>query len=112
MNGQWGIICNIYWEDVDVSIFCRQLLDYVGGFEVSFVVVGELNQFIWMFRVECRGKEKSFLDCEVFWDLLYIRRCFYNNDVGVMCFKFGEEIGRVVVNCNKYLSKDLYGFYI
>lgn len=100
MNGQWGTICNIYWEDVDASTFCRQLPDYVGGFEASPAVVGEPNQPIWMSRVECRGKEKSFLDCEVSWDPLHTRRCFHNHDAGVMCFKSGEEIGRVVVNCN------------
>ncbi|XP_061172170.1 deleted in malignant brain tumors 1 protein-like [Saccostrea echinata] len=87
LNGQWGTICNIYWEDVDAGAFCRQLPDYVGGFEASPAVYGDPAQPIWMTRVECRGKEMNFLDCEASWDPMKTSRCSHNNDAGVMCFK-------------------------
>ena len=90
LNGVWGTICNIYWEDTDADTFCRQLPEYVGGFEIRPAVTGVPSQPIWMTRVECKGNERNILECEASWDPAQTSRCSHNNDAGVMCFKSGN----------------------
>ncbi|KAK3097126.1 hypothetical protein FSP39_006614 [Pinctada imbricata] len=87
LNGEWGTICNIYWEDTDADKFCKQLPEYVGGFETRPAVTGMPDQPIWMTRVECTGSETNFLECEASWDPAQTSRCSHMNDAGVMCFK-------------------------
>lgn len=89
VNGQWGTICNVYWDDRDADTFCRQLPDYVGGVEVRPRVLGSRNLNIWMTQVSCRGNETNFLDCKASWGLSQTRYCTHGSDAGVTCFKSG-----------------------
>jgi hypothetical protein len=89
LNGRWGTICNVYWDDADAEVFCRQLGDYVGGVQANPTTVGSSEQDIWMTRVECVGNETDFLQCEASWYPAQTQRCTHGNDAGVVCFKSG-----------------------
>ncbi|VDI52977.1 deleted in malignant brain tumors 1 protein [Mytilus galloprovincialis] len=87
LNGRWGTVCNVYWDDVDAEVFCRQLGPFVGGVQANPTTVGTNDQDIWMTRVECMGNETNFLQCEASWYPAQTQRCTHGNDAGVVCFK-------------------------
>ncbi|XP_053406028.1 deleted in malignant brain tumors 1 protein-like isoform X2 [Mercenaria mercenaria] len=84
-DGRWGTICDLYWEDADADVFCRQA-GYLGGESTILVTKGSTEQPIWMSHVECKGDEKRFLECRASWDAKTISRCSHYDDAGVKCY--------------------------
>ncbi|XP_070567325.1 scavenger receptor cysteine-rich domain superfamily protein-like [Ptychodera flava] len=59
LNGQWGEVCSEGFTNIDGNVTCNGL-----GFPgVSLISFRKRNSFVWMSNVDCKGNEKSILDC-------------------------------------------------
>ncbi|XP_041470263.1 deleted in malignant brain tumors 1 protein-like [Lytechinus variegatus] len=82
-NGEWGTICDDYWDQDDADVACRML-----GFEGATSApgqaqFGEGSGAIWLDNVRCVGTETSLADCPRpdFGD----HNCGHSEDAGVVC---------------------------
>jgi len=89
VNGRWGTICDLFWDDQDAHVFCQQA-GYLGGESTVLVKRGSSDMPIWMSHVECTGNETDFLQCRMSWDALSTSRCSHFDDAGVKCYSSGK----------------------
>ena len=102
LNGEWGTICDTYWDRRDAQVVCRQL-GYVPTCKLVFIsiyiiltvdIIGasfytssqfgdkDLQQLIW--NVQCSGSETSLLSCSYQYDPS--SSCYYGRTAGVKCY--------------------------
>ena len=59
-DGQWGVVCDDHWDDVDASVVCR-ILGYTG---VSMATRNQhTTENFLMDDVDCSGSEDRIHDC-------------------------------------------------
>ncbi|KAJ8032677.1 Neurotrypsin [Holothuria leucospilota] len=82
-DGQWGTVCDDYWDDADATVVCRQL----GLGEFGLVI--EQPQFpkgsgkIMLDDVDCTGQENFLVNCSSRpWKE---NDCRHSEDAGVRC---------------------------
>jgi hypothetical protein len=92
-QGEWGTVCDDYWDVQDAKVICRQL-----GYNLS--VTTDIHAFtakpgtgtIWLDDVKCSGSEESLDECMHYgWGR---HNCNHNEDVGVQCFNNTESEGK------------------
>ncbi|XP_048012234.1 CD5 antigen-like [Megalobrama amblycephala] len=82
-RGQWGTVCDFYWDMPDAAVVCRELdcgepVDAVGGAKF-----GPGSGTIWTNRKTCTGSESTLKNCgSVDWA---IYDCDHTKDAGVIC---------------------------
>ena len=82
-NGEWGTICDDYWDLQDAAVVCRQL-----GYQYTIRAVKGRNAPqgigpIWLNDVACTGNERNLFSCSHNgWG---INNCGRGEDVGVEC---------------------------
>jgi hypothetical protein len=81
-NGQWGTVCDDYWEDSDATVVCRQL-----GLRFSSssccAAYGQGVGMIWMDNLACVGTESSLESCShIGWGN---HDCSHSEDAGACC---------------------------
>ncbi|KAL5509568.1 hypothetical protein EMCRGX_G004959 [Ephydatia muelleri] len=83
LAGQWGTICDDYWNINNARVVCRQLGFNNAVAAVSFAAFGPGTGPIWMDTVICTGNESSIDQC-IFpgWGL---NDCSHYEDAGVIC---------------------------
>ncbi|XP_071490894.1 scavenger receptor cysteine-rich domain-containing protein DMBT1-like [Diadema antillarum] len=89
-NGEWGTVCDDFWDIYDANVVCRSL-GYDGAVEaLSDAHFGEGTGTIFLDNVECYGTESSIIDC----DHSGIRdhNCGHHEDAGVECSSPRVEI--------------------
>ena len=86
--GQWGTICDDYWDRKDATVVCRQLgylntVAALGGY-----VVPDGSGRIWLDDVHCKGSEKNLSTClHAKWGS---NNCGHGEDAGVECSNTGK----------------------
>uniref|UniRef100_A0A8C2HX15 SRCR domain-containing protein n=1 Tax=Cyprinus carpio TaxID=7962 RepID=A0A8C2HX15_CYPCA len=82
-RGQWGTVCDDYWDLADAAVVCRELdcgepVDALGAAHY-----GQGSGPIWMNFVACAGSESTLKNCASSgWRKNY---CAHNKDAGVIC---------------------------
>ncbi|XP_060758919.1 scavenger receptor cysteine-rich type 1 protein M130-like [Neoarius graeffei] len=82
-DGQWGTVCNDYWDTREAAVVCRQLRC---GEPVNFrykAHFGRGSGPIWMDDVNCRGSELTLKNCTSAG--LRKNDCNHGADAGVTC---------------------------
>lgn len=81
--GQWGTICDDFFDDTDAGVACRQLGYDAGVDHQAYGWVFPGVDPIWMDNVSCSGAESSLASCAFNgWGL---HNCIHTEDVGVHC---------------------------
>ena len=87
-NGEWGTVCEDFWDLKDAIVVCRQL-GYTTAVRRSISAeFGEGTGQIWLDNVHCSGTENMLSDCNArSWGS---NDCYHTRDAGVVCTsKFG-----------------------
>ena len=85
-DGEWGTVCDDYFEDIDAQVVCSQL-GYSGGIAMDDCDFGEGSGTIWLDTVQCDGSESEVGLCPH--DEWGYHDCSHYEDVGVICGKIG-----------------------
>ncbi|KAJ8040673.1 Deleted in malignant brain tumors 1 protein [Holothuria leucospilota] len=82
-DGQWGTVCDDFWDDDDASVVCRQLGLGSEGTAVCCARFGEGVDPVWLDDVACTGSEDNIGSCgNNGWG---IEDCRHREDAGVIC---------------------------
>ena len=79
-HGEWGTVCNDYFDITDAHVACRQL-GYRGATRLYYF--GQGSGEIWLDDVVCNGTETSLHNCS--YSDIGDHNCGHADDVGVVC---------------------------
>lgn len=88
-NGQWGSVCDDFWDFREALVVCRMLgYSKISRTERSNVCCGRLGRAsfsapIWLDDTHCTGYEDSIFDCRA--NPLGVNDCRHFEDAGVVC---------------------------
>lgn len=81
--GQWGTVCDDFFDEDSASVACRQL-GYDAGVDHRFYGIAFPGvDPIWMDNVRCDGTESALIDCP--FNGFGSHNCVHDEDVGVHC---------------------------
>ncbi|XP_063406017.1 neurotrypsin-like [Mytilus trossulus] len=81
-KGEWGTVCDNYFDDGDAAVACRQL-GYCSGMMIAASRVQDGQDTIWLSDVVCSGSESKLVNCIY---NVHTTRCEHYEDVGIHCF--------------------------
>uniref|UniRef100_A0A8C1XRF3 SRCR domain-containing protein n=1 Tax=Cyprinus carpio TaxID=7962 RepID=A0A8C1XRF3_CYPCA len=82
-RGQWGTVCDDYWDLADAAIVCRELDCGEPVDALSAAHFGPGSGPIWMGMTFCTGSESTLKNCGSYgWG---IHTCNHSEDAGVNC---------------------------
>ena len=55
LGGEWGTICDAYWDNKDAKVLCQQL-GYQDGEAFSGAKFGPGNGTVWISEIQCNGE--------------------------------------------------------
>ena len=83
-NGQWGTVCDDYWDMTDANVVCREL-DFSGATSSPHgAAYGQGSDPILRDHINCRGSEASLLDCP--YDQMSLGHCNHGEDSSAVCY--------------------------
>ncbi|XP_016349546.1 antigen WC1.1-like [Sinocyclocheilus anshuiensis] len=82
-KGEWGTVCDDYWDLTAASVVCRELGCGNTLGEIRLANFGPGSGKIWMDYVDCSGSESTVLDCRGLG--VDDPDCTHNEDAGVIC---------------------------
>ena len=82
-NGQWGTVCDDYWDANDADVVCRQLGFSYASSAPCCASYGHGSGPIFLDQMNCQGGEASLLDCaHRGWG---VHSCSHVEDASVVC---------------------------
>ena len=83
INGNWGTVCDDYWDIKDAHVVCRQL-GFPGAFSApTSAYFGAGSGQILLDNVNCSGSERSIVNCKHRgWG---VENCGHSEDASVIC---------------------------
>ena len=82
-NGQWGTVCDDFWDINDAHVVCRQLGYPSASSAPRSAANGQGSGPTWMDNVGCQGGEASIFDCpHLGWG---VENCGHGEDASVVC---------------------------
>ena len=83
-NGEWGTVCDDYWDLNDAQVVCSEL-GTAGAVDVKHsAYYGQGSGPIWLSGVRCGGTELTIGDCtQINW---WEPDCDHSEDAGVKCY--------------------------
>ncbi|XP_071844717.1 scavenger receptor cysteine-rich domain-containing protein DMBT1-like isoform X12 [Apostichopus japonicus] len=89
VNGEWGTVCDDFWDINDAQVVCRQL-GFTGAItERGYAYFGEGSGRTWLDNVECIGTEGTLQDCPK--NNIGDENCGHYEDAGVECTPIDTE---------------------
>ena len=84
-SGQWGTVCDDYWDVVDASVVCKQL-GYdraINAKDQAYFGKGSSEMLIHLDNVKCTGSETRLSQCSHSgWG---VSNCGHSSDAGAVC---------------------------
>ena len=85
IDGQWGTVCDDFFDIRDAQVICRQLalgppVEIIRKLSQSHLNVTESTLPILLDDLECGGTEQRLIDCE-----FNTHNCFHDEDIGLVC---------------------------
>ena len=81
LDGEWGTVCDDYWDLVDADVACRQL-GFLGAISAPrYAAFGEGSEPTHLDDVECTGVETDLVSCAH----TRLEDCGHSEDAGVVC---------------------------
>ena len=94
-DGQWGSICQNFWDSKEARVVCRQL-GYESQSAVAMLAYGRGSDLIHQTYSECNGDEYSLLHCQTCTTCgIDAQTCQHSSNVGVSCFPNGDYLNEV-----------------
>ena len=82
--GQWGTVCDYYWDLADATVVCRQL-GYPRAVEAPrSAAFGAGSGPSWYSRVDCTGTERNLTECSKS-NSNFGSACPHSQDAGAVC---------------------------
>ena len=82
-NGNWGTVCDDYWDIRDARVVCRQLgFPYAVSAPIS-AHFGSGSGQVWQDNVRCSGAESTIISCSHSGRPMV--GCNHNEDASVIC---------------------------
>ena len=82
-NGEWGTVCDDYWNLTDAGVVCRQLGYHAADLAYQTAHFGAGTGPIWLDDVRCRGNESTLDQCDH--SGVGNHDCVHGEDAGVAC---------------------------
>ena len=99
LNGEWGTVCDNYWDARDARVICR-LLGYESDSAIAIPFYGGGEGPIQLDYVNCVGSETHLSECppcSVCAASMFVN-CDHLRDAGVICFPNGK------VECRHFIE--------
>ena len=81
--GQWGTVCDDFWDLNDATVVCRQLGYLRAVFAYRTSQFGEGTGPIWLDNIHCNGTESRLDQCPH--NGIGVHDCIHFEDAGVQC---------------------------
>uniref|UniRef100_H3AS36 Soluble scavenger receptor cysteine-rich domain-containing protein SSC5D n=1 Tax=Latimeria chalumnae TaxID=7897 RepID=H3AS36_LATCH len=82
-EGEWGTVCDDYWDYVDAAVVCRQLGCGFPLFVLYWAAFGQGTGRIWLDNVHCEPDDPSIYSCRA--NSWGSHNCRHYEDASVVC---------------------------